>query len=192
MSSNVRWRRPQAAAAGRGSFQATPIGCLCRLCPDILRRASVFHGRLFRYADLPHRGKARQCRTESGSICRRYPGRSRALAEKSRIPHHGLKAISISSKGLVADDNKTLLWSSVLGSQQIDMRKTLEPDWQATVTLSHESLLVASALHTSLSRKEGNRSHAWPPCRSATRSVWEWCMPTATNLRGPGPRASGT
>ena len=77
------------------------------------------------------------------------------LAEKSRVSPSDLKAISISSKGLVADDNTTLLWSSVLGSQQINMRKTLEPDWQAKVTLNHESLLVASALHTSLSRKEG-------------------------------------
>lgn len=77
------------------------------------------------------------------------------LASKSRVSREDLKAISISSKGVVADDNTTLLWSSVLGSQQIDMRKTLEPDWDAQVMLNHESLLVASALHSSLSQSEG-------------------------------------
>ncbi|WP_420408384.1 ROK family transcriptional regulator [Hoeflea sp.] len=77
------------------------------------------------------------------------------LASKSRVSREDLKAISISSKGVVADDNTTLLWSSVLGSQQIDMRKTLAQDWDAHVTLSHESLLVASALHSSLSQTEG-------------------------------------
>ena len=35
------------------------------------------------------------------------------------------------------------------------MRKTLAPDWQAKVTLNHESLLVASALHSSLSQNLG-------------------------------------
>jgi hypothetical protein len=110
------------------------------------------------------------------------------LAEKSRIPHDGLKAISISSKGLVADDNTTLLWSSVLGSQQINMRKTLEPDWEAKVTLSHESLLVASALHTSLSREEESQSHGSPRCRWDIRSGLVSCMRTATNRRAPGHR----
>lgn len=75
------------------------------------------------------------------------------LADRSRVSRNDVKAISISSKGLVADDDNTLLWSSVLGSQQINMRKALAPDWQAKVTLKHESLLVASALHTSLSRQ---------------------------------------
>lgn len=77
------------------------------------------------------------------------------LAERAGVSRQSLKAISISSKGLVADDGTKLLWSPVLGSQQIDMRETLEPDWDAKITLSHESLLVASALHTSLSRQEG-------------------------------------
>jgi predicted NBD/HSP70 family sugar kinase len=77
------------------------------------------------------------------------------LAERTSVSRNDLKAISISSKGLVADDDTTLLWSPVLGSQQINMRATLGADWSANVTLSHESLLVASALHTSLSRQEG-------------------------------------
>ncbi|MDF1606744.1 ROK family transcriptional regulator [Hoeflea sp. YIM 152468] len=77
------------------------------------------------------------------------------LVERTRISREDLKAISISSKGLVADDNTTLLWSPVLGSQQINLRTTLAPDWKANVTLSHESRLVASALHTALARQEG-------------------------------------
>ena len=77
------------------------------------------------------------------------------LAERTGVLRQSLKAISISSKGLVAGDGTKLLWSPVLGSQQIDMRETLKPDWDAKITLSHESLLVASALHTSLSRQEG-------------------------------------
>lgn len=75
------------------------------------------------------------------------------LAERTSVSRQDLKAISISSKGLVADDNATLQWSPVLGSQQINIRTILEADWHAKVTLNHESLLVASALHTSLSRQ---------------------------------------
>jgi predicted NBD/HSP70 family sugar kinase len=73
------------------------------------------------------------------------------LAERTRISREALKAISISSKGLVGDDNATLLWSPVLGEQRVNFSHLLEPDWGATVTLNHESLLVASALHNSLS-----------------------------------------
>ncbi|WP_299867007.1 ROK family protein [uncultured Hoeflea sp.] len=75
------------------------------------------------------------------------------LAERSGVPRQALMAISISSKGLVADDNATLLWSPVLGNQRINFREALEPNWDARITLNHESLLVASALHSSLNRQ---------------------------------------
>lgn len=77
------------------------------------------------------------------------------LADRAEVSREKVMAISISSKGLVADDNATLLWSPVLGGQQINLADALEPDWRAKVTLSHESLLVASAVHTSLSRQSG-------------------------------------
>ncbi len=77
------------------------------------------------------------------------------LAERTGVTRDTLVAISISSKGLVADDNATLLWSPVLGGQQINLREALAPDWRAKVTLNHESLLVASALHKSLRKQTG-------------------------------------
>lgn len=75
------------------------------------------------------------------------------LAQRSGVERQALMAISISSKGLVADDDATLLWSPVLGGQQINFREVLAADWDAKVTLNHESLLVASALHSALNRQ---------------------------------------
>ncbi len=74
------------------------------------------------------------------------------ICGRSGVSAETLLAISISSKGLVADDGVTLLWSPVLGQRQINFRSALSPDWQAQITLSNESLLVASALHARLSR----------------------------------------
>ena len=74
------------------------------------------------------------------------------LASRSNVTAETLLAISISSKGLVADDGTTLLWSPVLGSQQVDFSTAFGDDWQARITLTNESHLVASALHAKLTR----------------------------------------
>ena len=148
------------AAGGRGrprilfkQRRSAAYAAFVRISSDLLQYSMVDYSGTLIYRIEEKRDNAGQKVETFAADIRSALGR---LAEKSRVSPSDLKAISISSKGLVADDNTTLLWSSVLGSQQIDMRKTLEPDWrQAKVTLNHESLLVASALHTSMSRKAG-------------------------------------
>jgi len=152
-----RTEAPPAAGRGRPRIlfkqrRSAAYAAFVRISSDVLQYSMVDYS-----GTLIHRLEEK--RDNTGQTVEAFAAGIRAalirLSEKSRVPRDSLKAISISSKGLVADDNTTLLWSSVLGSQQIDMRKTLEADWQAKVTLNHESLLVASALHTSLSRREG-------------------------------------
>jgi predicted NBD/HSP70 family sugar kinase len=156
---NIIERTVAPPAGGRGrprilfkQRRSAAYAAFVRISSDVLQYSMVDYSGTLIYRIEEKRDNAGQKVDAFAADIRAALGR---LAEKSRVSPGDLKAISISSKGLVADDNTTLLWSSVLGSQQINMRKTLEPDWQAKVTLNHESLLVASALHTSLSRKEG-------------------------------------
>ena len=156
---NIIERTVAAAAGGRGrprilfkQRRSAAYAAFVRISSDVLQYSMVDYS-----GTLIHRIEEK--RDNAGQKVEAFAADIRSalnrLADKSRVSRDNLKAISISSKGLVADDNTTLLWSSVLGSQQIDMRKTLAPDWQANVTLNHESLLVASALHSSMSRKLG-------------------------------------
>lgn len=153
-----RTESPPAGGRGRPRIlfkqrRAAAYAAFVRISSDLLQYSMVDYSGTLIYRIEEKRDNAGQSVDAFAADIRAALGR---LAERSRVSRNDLKAISISSKGLVADDNTTLLWSSVLGSQQINMRTTLEPDWQAaTITLNHESLLVASALHASLSRKEG-------------------------------------
>lgn len=147
------------AAGGRGrprilfkQRRSAAYAAFVRISSDVLQYSMVDYSGTLIYRIEEKRDNAGQ---KVGAFAEDIRTALFKLAEKSRISRNDLKAISVSSKGLVADDNTTLLWSSVLGGQQIDMRKTLAPDWQAKVTLNHESLLVASALHRSLSQKNG-------------------------------------
>ncbi len=74
------------------------------------------------------------------------------LALRSAIAHDSVLAISISSKGLVAQDRPVLVWSPLLGAQPIDFGEVLGGDWRAPILLSNETLLVAGAL----SARRGN------------------------------------
>jgi len=79
------------------------------------------------------------------------------LAQRSKITPSEVRAISISSKGLVSTDEPLLLWSPVLGGEQVDFAAGLQPEWTAKVLLSNETLLVADALAEQHERKEGTR-----------------------------------
>ncbi|SMC85143.1 ROK family transcriptional regulator [Rhizobium sp. RU36D] len=68
------------------------------------------------------------------------------VLDRSRIARDRVRAISISSKGLVAADAPVLRWSPVLGTEQVDFEAGLKPLWGARLSLSNETLLVASAL----------------------------------------------
>ncbi|AKI01682.1 transcriptional regulator/sugar kinase [Hoeflea sp. IMCC20628] len=148
--------------------EAPPAGGRGR--PRILfrqRRAAAFaafvriSSDMFQYSMVDYSGtlidRIEEKRDETGQSVEAFADDIRAalqrLTKRTGVSRDDLKAISVSSKGLVADDNTSLLWSPVLGGQQVDMRKMLETDWRAKITLSHESLLVASALHTSLSQE---------------------------------------
>jgi len=156
---NIIERTVAAAAGGRGrprilfkQRRSAAYAAFVRISSDVLQYSMVDYSGTLIYRIEEKRDNAGQKVEAFAADIRSALNR---LADKARVSRNDLKAISISSKGLVADDNTTLLWSSVLGSQQIDMSKTLAPDWQAKVTLNHESLLVASALHRSMSRKLG-------------------------------------
>ena len=49
------------------------------------------------------------------------------LAQRSKITPSEVRAISISSKGLVSTDEPLLLWSPVLGGEQVDFAAGLQP-----------------------------------------------------------------
>lgn len=68
------------------------------------------------------------------------------VLERSRIARDQVLGISISSKGLVAGDAPVLRWSPVLGREEVDFDAVLKPLWSARLSLSNETLLVASAL----------------------------------------------
>lgn len=68
------------------------------------------------------------------------------VLDRSRIARELVRAISISSKGLVAPDAPVLRWSPVLGGEQVDFEAGLRSLWSARLSLSNETLLVASAL----------------------------------------------
>lgn len=61
------------------------------------------------------------------------------MVDRSGSDAARIAAISITTKGLVAEDHATLLWSPVFGKTQIDFDAVLSPEWTGRVTLSHET-----------------------------------------------------
>lgn len=151
-----RAEAPPAAGRGRPRIlflqrRAAAYAAFVRISSDVLQYSLVdYSGTLIDRIDEKRANTGEKAEAFVASI----QSTLARLAERAGINRTALLAISISSKGLVADDNATLLWSPVLGDQQINFQQVLEPDWDAKITLSHESLLVASALHTSLSRQQ--------------------------------------
>ena len=74
------------------------------------------------------------------------------LAGRTRIERNRILVISISSKGIVDPGRPVLVWSPVLGADRIDFADALRPDWQAEIMLANETLLVASALGTTMEK----------------------------------------
>lgn len=77
------------------------------------------------------------------------------LAARSRLDRTQMLVISVSSKGLVDPATARLVWSPVLGGQQIDFAALFAGRWRAKVFLSNETLLVAHALATRMERSGG-------------------------------------
>ncbi|MGO7778392.1 transcriptional regulator, partial [Rhizobium johnstonii] len=68
------------------------------------------------------------------------------ILDRSKISQEKVLLVSISSKGLVNSTEPVLVWSQIVGSEQIDLESALRPEWQAKVILDNETLLVAAAL----------------------------------------------
>jgi predicted NBD/HSP70 family sugar kinase len=68
------------------------------------------------------------------------------LVHRSRITNDAILHVSISSKGVVDPAGARLVWSPVLGDEQIDFRELLAPQFRARIGLNNETLLVAEAL----------------------------------------------
>jgi len=64
--------------------------------------------------------------------------RLREFIARSRLAPPDIKVISVTTKGEVDEISRVLIWSPIFGSQQIDFRELLAPDWRATVTLTNE------------------------------------------------------
>lgn len=77
------------------------------------------------------------------------------MVERNRVSPSSVKAISISSKGLVDPNSPILLWSPVLGGERVDFTAGLAPRWPARILLSNETLLVARALGQKSERRLG-------------------------------------
>src|SRR5690606_33739660 len=82
------------------------------------------------------------------------------LALRSRLDRRQVLAISVSSKGLVDPAVARLVWSPVLGGQQIDFAALFAGRWRAKVFLSNETLLVAHALAARMERSGGGGAAA--------------------------------
>ena len=68
------------------------------------------------------------------------------LAGRSGIGKGQVLLVSLSSKGLVSPGEPVLVWSPMLGSDAVDFRVALGPEWGDKVVLNNETLLVAKAL----------------------------------------------
>lgn len=175
-------RAEQQSAGGRGrprilfrQRRDAAHAAFIRISSDVLQYSMVdYSGTLIDRFDEP--------RDEAGQMAKAFTQTLRTaiakLIARSGIRASALHAISISSKGLVADDDGTLLWSAVLGHQSVDFRAALGggrtssrsehpvADWQARIRLSNESQLVAGALHARITRETGKR-----PTRLAALSL---------------------
>ncbi|MDI7860752.1 ROK family transcriptional regulator [Rhizobiaceae bacterium n13] len=72
-------------------------------------------------------------------------GLERVIA-RAGLSRQQVKLISISSKGLVNQEQAELVWSPVLGEQRVDFAGALKAEWSAKILLNNETLLVAAAL----------------------------------------------
>ncbi|MGF0537415.1 ROK family transcriptional regulator [Agrobacterium sp. ES01] len=77
------------------------------------------------------------------------------IAERSQISAEQVRAISISSKGIVEPNEPVLMWSPVLGSERVDFAEGLSDRWPSRILLSNETLLVARALGRRAAQEKG-------------------------------------
>lgn len=68
------------------------------------------------------------------------------LMMRSRLAPDAVLHLSLSSKGIVDSDQSRLVWSPVLGREEVDFSSLTGSYPNATLTLSNESLLVVQAL----------------------------------------------
>lgn len=72
------------------------------------------------------------------------------LLRRSGLERDKIRAISISSKGLVDANRPALLWSPVSGDRKIDFEDILRENWSAKITLTNETQFAAQALANQL------------------------------------------
>ncbi|TCL93944.1 putative NBD/HSP70 family sugar kinase [Rhizobium sp. PP-WC-2G-219] len=155
-------RSEQQPGAGRGRprvlfSQARNCGYLitAQISSDAVQYSLVdYAGRLIDRFDEARRHDAQS----TSRFAPQFREALARLADRSRLAREAVMAISISSKGTVDADGHRLLWSPLLGEQEIDFAALLAPDWRAVVTLSNETLLVAQAL--GIAAKPSTEDHA--------------------------------
>ncbi|MFD1746643.1 ROK family protein [Rhizobium helianthi] len=76
------------------------------------------------------------------------------LMTRSRLAPEAILHLSLSSKGIVDAEQSRLVWSPVLGREDVDFSTLTRPYQNATLTLSNESLLVVQALGKRLLLRE--------------------------------------
>ncbi|MEO0496175.1 MAG: ROK family transcriptional regulator [Pseudomonadota bacterium] len=68
------------------------------------------------------------------------------LVDRSKLPREKVRAISISSKGVLDNEQRTLLWSPVLGNQRVGFEEALSAQWPARIVVTEETQFTAQAV----------------------------------------------
>lgn len=68
------------------------------------------------------------------------------LLGRSKLPHMAFSHLSLSSKGIVEPEKGRLVWSPVLGLEEVDFSVLTDPYPNCQLSLSNETLLVVQAL----------------------------------------------
>lgn len=141
-------RKEQLATAGRGRPRILfgPSGSFCHVAIVIISSDSVQYSLIDYAGKLVDRFTEQRITAEKGAFGGSILAGLERLADRSRINRHDILQVSISSKGLVDAAAAVLVWSPVLGNEEIDFQQLISQDGRTRVTLNNETLLAAKAI----------------------------------------------
>jgi predicted NBD/HSP70 family sugar kinase len=149
----------QQAASGRGRPRvlfkprsACGYAAVVVISSDSLQYSLVDYG-----GKLIDRFTEIRAQTRPGSFAALVTAGVLKLSERSHIGREHILHVSISSKGLIDPSGARLVWSPVLGNEQVDFQAAFADEWRARVAVNNETLLVAEALWVREKKKANTR-----------------------------------
>jgi predicted NBD/HSP70 family sugar kinase len=141
-------RTEQQSAQGRGRPRVlfTPNAACAYLAVVIVSSDAIQYSLADYNGKLIDRFSEPRQETRRGDFVAAINAGLARLASRSRIVHDAIRHLSISSKGLVDPAGGRLVWSPVLGDEQVDFHDDLAEVWRDRVAVNNETLLVAEAL----------------------------------------------